>query len=1122
MSQALATMKFSLASTRARIVLFFGAFLLALFSGLFVQTPPSLSQSPPSINSKPIELTQGWQYRWGESPVDIEGVPTWIQEDTLDSQWQSFKVPGKLSVPPGEKFIWLRVPLPDGLWPYPSLYIRGIPYLLNTYLDSQLIYIFYDLEPSGAAEIRDEKWPIVPLEPGFEGKTLFFKAYAANDPTLAIGLFNQVTIGAQPDLIKNLIIKDIDRVIFGFFFVFIGLFPILVSLRGKLQKLYLSFAFLAIVVGVYTIARTEIIPLTFNKFLFWKYIEYASFYLIPAGVCAFFEQIFGRGYKSIVYRLLQIHLGFALMAFLLAGTRIVPWNYTIYPNHILTIVSATTLIVLAIGKSFKGDIEAKLFTLGFAAFCLSAIHDILAYVFYIFPWHVELYYWGMFVFVGFLGIILERRFTEARKRLHAYAAEMEEKNAALQQIDKLKDEFLANTSHELRTPLNGIVGIAESVIDGATGKLPKATVLNLSMIVSSGRRLTQLVNDLLDFSQLNHKNIELQTKPIGMREITDVVLILSIPLIGKKSLQVINNIAPDIPAVNADENRVQQILHNLVSNAIKFTESGTIEVSAQVINDYLEVAVSDTGIGISEDKLTCIFESFEQADGSIAREYGGAGLGLSITRQLVQLHGGTIRVNSTIGKGSQFIFTLPIYQGEASPTFNLKQLLPQASKLKDLMETFINPDDNNQEQLDLPTPTQGEFKILIVDDEPVNLQVLFNHLSLQKYAITQATNGVEAIDIIDKGFQPDLVLLDVMMPKMTGYEVCRIIRQHFPAHELPIVLLTAKDQVSDLVEGFGAGANDYLTKPFSKSELFARIKTHIRLSKIHLASSRFVPYEFLRFLGKESIVDVQLGDQIQKEMSILFSDIRTFTTLSESMSPKENFDFLNAYLKRVGPVIRNHNGFIDKYIGDAIMAIFPNTADEALQAAIEMQKQVTLFNVERMDDGNPAIAIGIGLHTGTLMLGTIGEEQRMESTVIADAVNLASRLEDLTKVYGAGIVISEQTLSQLADSHQYNYRFLGRVRVKGKTTAVSVFEVYDGDSDEVQRLKNQTHFEFEQGVSLYHQKKFVQAQEIFQQLLLKNEQDRAARLYIEYCKKSQTTRISEVGQEFEPLGWQES
>ncbi|HEY9668677.1 MAG TPA: ATP-binding protein, partial [Coleofasciculaceae cyanobacterium] len=745
-----------------------------------------------------------------------------------------------------------------------------------------------------------------------------------------------------------------------------------------------------------------------------------------------------------------------------------------------------------------------LFTIGIAILILCAIHDILIYIFEPINLYQKLYPWGTLFFILFLGFILERRFNEARKRLQDYAIELETKNAALQKINQLKDEFLANTSHELKTPLNGIVGIAESLMDGATGKLSNQTLYNLSLIVFSGKRLTQLVNDILDFSQLKHKNINLNIKAVGVREITNIVLILSQPIVGKKDLQLINNIDPELPPVAADENRLQQILYNLVGNAIKFTPSGTVEVYAAVVNNELEITVSDTGIGIPSDKIDRIFESFEQADGSIAREYGGAGLGLAVTKQLVQLHGGRIWVESKVGVGSHFTFTLPISKCKID-----SKASNELSNVREFSLMPITPQEVLIDR-DVLAPTAGGFQILIVDDEPVNLQVLVNHLSLQNYAITQASNGMEALKIIDTGLKPDLILLDVMMPKMTGYELCQKIRERFPANELPVVLLTAKNQVSDLVEGFGAGANDYLTKPVSKNELIARIKTHIRLAKINAAYGRFVPHEFLQFLERESIIDVRLGDQVQKEMTVLFADIRSFTNLSEKMSPKENFDFLNAYLSRVSPVIRNHRGFIDKYIGDAVMALFPQTTDDAVQAAIEMQKQVRLYNVHRQEKGKEPIAIGIGLHRGSLMLGTVGEPERMEGTVIADAVNLASRLEGLTKVYGVDVLISEQTLYRLDDPQSYNYRFLGRVKVKGKNQPVDVFEVYDTDSEQLIELKRQTRAEFEQGVALYVQENFTQAQQVFQQVLQRNEQDRAVKLYIERCKKARRFGVSEL------------
>lgn len=217
-------------------------------------------------------------------------------------------------------------------------------------------------------------------------------------------------------------------------------------------------------------------------------------------------------------------------------------------------------------------------------------------------------------------------------------------------------------------------------------------------------------------------------------------------------------------------------------------------------------------------------------------------------------------------------------------------------------------------------------------------------------------------------------------------------------------------------------------------------------------------------MGKENVIDVKLGDQIQKEMSILFSDIRSFTELSEKMSPEENFNFLNSYLKTMTPCVLNQNGFIDKYIGDAIMALFPLSANDALKAAIEMQKQIRLFNNKRLKKNLDPISIGIGIHTGNLMLGTIGSDDRMEGTVISDAVNLASRIEGLTKQYGASILISQDTVFKIPDLDEYNFRILDRVRVKGKKDTVSVIEVIDGQPDFIIELFKLTKPDFEHGI----------------------------------------------------------
>ena len=290
--------------------------------------------------------------------------------------------------------------------------------------------------------------------------------------------------------------------------------------------------------------------------------------------------------------------------------------------------------------------------------------------------------------------------------------------------------------------------------------------------------------------------------------------------------------------------------------------------------------------------------------------------------------------------------------------------------------------------------------------------------------------------------------------------------------------------------------------------ILKRKKVEKKLIETNIAYDRFVPHTLLDHLQKESITDVHLGDQIEKEMTILFSDIRAFTSLSESMTPEENFNFINSFLKIVSPIIRNYNGFIDKYIGDAIMALFPEKAEDAVLTAVEMHKQVIDFNIKREKKGKQKISIGIGVHIGKLMLGTVGEEQRMEGTVISDAVNLSARLEGLTKLYGANIIISEETLENLGESKvKYIYRYLGQVSVKGKKDSVSIYEIIDGNESDIAEHKIKTKKIFENGISHFYNKDFEAAIQKFQNVIKLNSQDKAARRYL---KKSENLNQKEL------------
>ncbi|WP_028864274.1 ATP-binding protein [Psychromonas aquimarina] len=408
------------------------------------------------------------------------------------------------------------------------------------------------------------------------------------------------------------------------------------------------------------------------------------------------------------------------------------------------------------------------------------------------------------------------------KELETNLALIQQQNNELQLSDKLKDEFLATTSHELRTPLHGMLGITEMLSSGAYGPLNKDQQYQLDIINNSGMRLSHLVDDLLDYHKMRYGNLYINKHALDLSSAVHLVLELSSHLLDNKPLRIINQIPEHLPQIVADEQRLEQVLYNLIGNAIKYTSEGKIIICANVIEDNLQVQVIDTGSGIEAAQLEHIFEPLTQANVDSPYYRQGAGLGLSISRRLIELMGGSLYVSSQPQIGTTFSFTLPLASAaEVSETnlsgpvkhFNIPAPSEQISVTTDSL-----PDNPNAPLL------------IVADDEAVNLQVLTSFLRLEGYRIKTALNGAETLELIEQEI-PALLLLDVMMPGMSGYEVCQALRKEFDAGSLPIIMLTALSQSKDRIRGFEAGANDYVCKPFNQKELAARINAHLQASQ---------------------------------------------------------------------------------------------------------------------------------------------------------------------------------------------------------------------------------------------------------------------------------------------------
>lgn len=271
--------------------------------------------------------------------------------------------------------------------------------------------------------------------------------------------------------------------------------------------------------------------------------------------------------------------------------------------------------------------------------------------------------------------------------------------------------------------------------------------------------------------------------------------------------------------------------------------------------------------------------------------------------------------------------------------------------------------------------------------------------------------------------------------------------------------------------------------------------------RIHEVTKKFVPHEFIRSLGKETLTDVRLGDQVEKIVTVLFTDIRDFTTLSEKMTPEENFKFVSSFNARLGPVIRSNNGFINQYLGDSIMAIFPESPQDALHAAIGMQKAVHELNKERKVMGLASIRAGIGMHTGSLIMGITGDEFRMDAATISDTVNTAARIESLTKFYKSPLLLSEHTLQYLNSQDNFHFRHLGNVRLKGKNNLLTIIECINGFDDLQFERKLQTLSLFTQAMNSYHDRQLENALNLFQMILVKDPDDLTTMYFLDNTKK---------------------
>ncbi|MBD2569528.1 response regulator [Anabaena lutea] len=614
-----------------------------------------------------------------------------------------------------------------------------------------------------------------------------------------------------------------------------------------------------------------------------------------------------------------------------------------------------------------------------------------------------------------------------QSRLYQKTREQAER---LIQLDRQKTEFFQNISHEFRTPITLIQGPLESAVASGEGLSHAQSAIALR----NSRRLLRLVNQLLDLQRLDAGRMQPSFRPCDMIEFVNQIVESFRLYCEKKGLQVITDLL-ECPVVYLDLEKFDKVLYNLLSNAMKFTpDGGTIRVRLYNEGNACILQIQDTGIGILPEQIPHLFERFRQAEGSENRTYEGSGLGLSLVKELVELHGGEVKVQSVYGQGTQFTLRLltgadhlPPEQvlhipGELNNSRATVELIDveQVESTEDNLE-FITRDlsphpgilNSNRQ---LPAQSKTDQLILVVDDNPDMRSYVSTILRQNGYQVATARNGYEGYNIAQE-LRPSLIITDLMMPLVTGLEMIQMIRGDDNMRGIPIILLTAKVDEETRIEGTENGADAYLAKPFNDRELLAGARNLLALKeneKRVLELNTYLTESVLKRFLPSALVQKAASGNLSLDLrpeprlvTVLFSDIVGFTQLSNTLRSRKVAEVLNEYLEIMTKVVFNNGGTVDKFMGDAILALYgaPEelTPNEQVRRAIGTARgmQNALINLNKRwreqgifeTDGRNGVQFRCGIHQGTAVVGMFGSEERADYTAIGPSVNIAARLQ---------------------------------------------------------------------------------------------------------------------------------
>ncbi|MCC3450213.1 MAG: response regulator [Microcoleus sp. PH2017_39_LGB_O_B] len=593
----------------------------------------------------------------------------------------------------------------------------------------------------------------------------------------------------------------------------------------------------------------------------------------------------------------------------------------------------------------------------------------------------------------------------------------------LLEADRLKTEFFQNISHEFRTPLTLTIGPLES----ACGRKEDLPYEQAVIALRNSRRLLRLVNQLLDLQRLDAGRMQPSFRPCDLVGFCYSTAESFRAYCDKKGLHLITQLQ-DCPLLYLDIERFDKVIYNLLSNAVKFTpEGGTITLTVEPAGAHCLLQVKDTGIGIRTEQIPYLFERFHQAEGSASRSYEGSGLGLALVKELVELHGGQISVDSVYGEGTTFTVWLHFGSTHLPPERVLEipaefHASKAAVELADV-EADLSEDEAENHNFEALEPINSETvagTVLVVDDNPDLRFYVSGILRESGFAVLLARNGEEGFAVA-KNRRPDLIVTDLMMPVISGLDLIRMIRQDEDLRGTPAILLTAKADADTRIEGVERGADAYLSKPFNDRELLAEVRNLIALKqnerRVQQLNNYLTESVLRRFLPPSMVKAAAAGDlalDLRPEprlITILFSDIVGFTQMANTLRSRRVAELLNEYLAAMTKAIFDSGGTVDKFVGDAVMALFgapeeltPNEqVRRAIAAARLMLRALKQLNERWLEqgivgeNGVPPVRFRCGIHQGTAVVGMFGGPDRSDYTAIGPSVNIAARLQEVAE-----------------------------------------------------------------------------------------------------------------------------